>query len=290
MRRMLSLPSKRCAIGACIAVGSLLSNAPALAQTGTGTGTGTGTKTAPSKPDAKKEPTKPAGQSDPKTAAETQGPKKDVPVDAEKTDDKEKEEKESSRAVFVSGDLAFARVDLGGISDNLSFDKPSANGLLYGLAAGLRFRDLRIGARWRVHSTTEFDMWSVGGSIGYGLPMRPLSPVFTAIVGYVWDQKIERGVFSSSLPNGTVLAPDVDLNGLLVGLDLNASYWLSTFARIGAFIGTDFMFLSRQKAALPTSIFPITDEFKNKPLYTESGSSIAYTLNIGLRGAFDVGF
>ena len=284
---MLSLSSKQCAIGACIAAGSLLFTAPALAQTGTGTGTGTGagTKAAPAKPDPKKEPTKPAVEPKP---AEAQAAKKDAPVDAEKTE--EGEEKESKRAVFVSGDLAFTRVDLGGISDNTSFDKPAANGLLYGLAAGLRLRDLRIGARWRVHSTSEFDMWSVGGSLGYGLPLRPLSPVFTVIAGYVWDQKIERGVFSSSLPNGTVLAPDVDVNGFLLGLDLNASYWLSNFARIGAFIGSDFMFLSRNQAALPSSIFPISDEFKNKPLYTESGSSIAYTLNIGLRGAFDIGF
>ena len=216
-------------------------------------------------------------------------PKKDTPVDAEKTDEN-KEEIESNRAVYVSANLAFARVDLGGISDNTSFDRTGANGLLYGLSAGLRYKDLRVGGRWRVHSTSEFDMWSLGGEIGYGLNWRPLSPVFTAAVGYVWDQKIERAVFSSSLPTGTVLAPDVDVNGLLVGLDVCASYWLSSFLRVGPFLGTDFMFLSRNKADLPSSIFPITDEFKNKPLYTESGSSIAYTLNIGLRGAFDVGF
>ena len=286
MRRMLSLSSKQCAIGACVAALSLLTTAPALAQTGTGTGTG---KTAPSKPDAKKEPAKPAPV-EPKPGTAGSEPKKDVPVDAEKTDDKDKEEKESTRAVYVSGNIAFARVDLGGISDNTSFDKPAANGLLYGFSAGLRFHDLRVGAKWRVHSTTEFDMWSLGGEIGYGLHMRPLSPVFTATVAYVWDQKIERGVFSSSLPNGTVLAPDVDVNGLLVGLDVCASYWLSSFLRVGPFIGTDFMFLSRNQAPLPGSIFPISDEFKNKPLYTESGSSIAYTLNIGLRGAFDIGF
>jgi hypothetical protein len=286
---MLSLCPKRCAIRACIALLPLLTVSPATAQTGTGTGTG---KTAPAKPDAKKDPTKPAPaeptSADPAPAA-AQPPKKEGPVDAAKPDE-EKEEKESPRAVFVSADLAFARVDLGGISDNTSFDKPAANGLLYGFAAGLRYKDLRIGGRWRVQSTTEFDRWSLGGSIGYGLPLRPLSPVFTATVGYVWDQKVERGVFSSSLPTGTVLAPDVDINGLLVGLDLNASYWLSSFLRVGAFIGTDFMFLSRQRAQLPATIFPINDEFRNKPLYTESGSSIAYTLNIGLRGAFDVGF
>jgi hypothetical protein len=280
MRRMLSQSSKQCAIGACIAAFSLLSTTPVLAQSGT--------KTAPAKPDAKKDAaTKPAG-TEPK-AADAQGPKKDAPVDAEKTD-AENEEKESTRAVYVSGNIAFARVDLGGISDNTSFNRTAANGLLYGFSAGLRFHDLRIGGRWRVHSTTEFDMWSLGGELGYGLKLRPLSPVFTASVAYVWDQKIERGAFSSSLPTGTVLAPDVDLNGLLVGLDICASYWLSSFLRIGPFIGTDFMFLSRQKAPLPSTLFPISDEFKNKPLYTESGSSIAYTLNIGLRGAFDVGF
>jgi len=284
MRRMLSLPSKRCAFGACIGLASLLTAAPALAQT-------TPTKPAPAKTDPKaaNKDQKKASDADTQTA-ESQT-KKDATTDAAKpTDDKEKEEKEANRAVFVSGDIAFTRVDLGGISDNLSFDKPAANGLLYGFAAGLRFKDLRIGARWRAFSTTEYDLWSIAGSIGYGLPLRPLSPVFSAIVGYVWDQKIERSAFSSSLPSGTVLAPDVDVNGLLVGLDVNASYWISSFLRLGAFIGTDFMFLSRQQAALPGSIFPITDEFKNKKLYTDSGSGIAYTINIGLRGAFDIGF
>jgi hypothetical protein len=284
MRRMLSPSSKQCAIGACVAAFSLLSTAPALAQTGGGAAS----KTAPAKPDATPAPAAPA-KPEPKPAEAGSQPKKDAPVDAEKTDGS-KEEKESSRAVYVSGNIAFARVDLGGISDNTSFDKPAANGLLYGFSAGLRFRDFRVGGRWRVHSTTEFDMWSLGGEIGYGLPLRPLSPVFTATVAYVWDQKISRSVFSSSLPEGTVLAPDVDMNGVLVGLDVCASYWLSTFLRLGPFLGTDFMFLSRNQAPLPSSIFPISDEFKNKPLYTESGSSIAYTLNIGLRGAFDVGF
>lgn len=282
---------KQCAIGACIAALSLLSTSPALAQTGTGTGTGTETatgKTAPSKPDAKKEPAKPATP-EPQPAEAALQPKKDAPVDAEKTDGA-KEEKESGRAVYVSGNVAFARVDLGGISDNTGFDRTGANGLLYGFSGGLRFRDFRFGARWRVHSTTEFDMWSVAGELGYGLALRPLSPVFTASVGYVWDQKISRGVFSSSLPNGTVLAPDVDVNGLTVGLDVCAYYWLSSFLRIGPFLGSDFMFLSRNQAPLPSSIFPISDEFKNKPLYTDSGSSIAYTLNIGIRGAFDIGF
>lgn len=281
---MLSLPSKRCALGACIGLVSLLTAAPALAQT-------TPTKPTPAKADSKaaNKDQKKASEADTQTA-ESQT-KKEATTDAAKpTEEHEKEEKEANRAVFVSGDIAFTRVDLGGISDNLSFDKPAANGLLYGFAAGLRFKDLRIGGRWRAFSTTEYDLWSIGGSIGYGLPLRPLSPVFTAIVGYVWDQKIERSAFSSSLPNGTVLAPDVDVNGLLLGLDVNASYWLSSFLRLGAFIGTDFMFLSRQQAALPGSIFPIPDDFKNKKLYTESGSGIAYTINIGLRGAFDIGF
>ena len=68
MRRMLSLSSKQCAIGACIAALSLLSTPPALAQTGTGT------KTAPSKPDPKKDTaTKPAA-TEPKPA-DAQAPK-----------------------------------------------------------------------------------------------------------------------------------------------------------------------------------------------------------------------
>lgn len=277
---MLPAPSKRRVFGACIVL-ALLSSTPALAQNPPKSGT------KGAEPQAEKDKAAaPAGAADPAQANAQAQASEPAPDAAEHHE----EEKEAKRAVFVSGDIAFTRVDLGGISDNLAIDKSGANGLLYGFAGGLRLKNLRVGARWRVFDTSEYNMWSVAGTVGFGLPMRPLSPILTANVGYVWDQTIDRGAFSSSLPPGTVLPPNVDVEGLLVGLDLNAAYWMTKFARIGAFIGTDFFFLSRERAPLPSSIFPIDDTYRNKPLYNEVGSGISYTINIGLRGAFDVGF
>lgn len=288
---MLPVLPKRHALvvaAACAALG-LLSSTPAQAQTG-GTAPKSGTTSDSKKTDKDKQKDKAAAQKAPEADQTQEQAKKPEDPPADGAAKPEEAEKEATKAVFFSGDLAFTRVDLGGISDNLAIDKEGANGLLYGFAGGLRLKNLRVGARWRVFDTSEYNMWSVAGTVGYGLPMRPLSPTISANLGYVWDQKIQRGAFSSSLPPGTVLPPDVELRGLLVGVDVNASYWITKFLRLGAFIGTDFFFLSRAKADLPASIFPIDESFRNKPLYTETGSGISYTINIGLRGAFDIGF
>jgi hypothetical protein len=197
---------------------------------------------------------------------------------------------ETAKAIYVSGDLAFTRSDLGGLSDKTGFDRTVANGVLYGLSTGLRLRDLRLGIRWRVYDTTEFQLWSFGLSAGYGLPLRPVSPVFSAHVAYVFDESIEESVFRKALPAGTLLPPNVDVKGLLVGLDVNASYWITRFLRLGAFIGADFMFLSREQASPPRSIFGLPPELASNPLYSGSGSSIGLNVNLGLRGAFDIGF
>jgi hypothetical protein len=197
---------------------------------------------------------------------------------------------ESKKAIYFSGDLGFTRSDLGGISDKTGFDRTVANGVLYGLSTGVRLNDLRFGGRWRVYDTTEFQLWTLALSAGYGLPLRPVSPVFSAHVGYVFDQHVEEALFRKALPPGTLLPPDIDLKGLLVGLDVNASYWVTKFFRLGAFIGADFMFLSREKASLPQSIFGVPAEFAANPLYTDSGSSVGLNVNFGLRGAFDIGF
>jgi hypothetical protein len=197
---------------------------------------------------------------------------------------------ESPKAIYVSGDIGITRSDLAAIIDNTSFDRTAAFGLLYGLSAGVRLKDTRFGLRWRVYDTTEFTLWTIAVSAGYGLPLRPLSPILSAHVGYVFDQTIQGPVMRSSLPQGNVLPPDVDVKGLLMGLDLNASYWVTKFLRLGAFIGADLMLLYREKAAFPRSIFGSDPEIESKPLYTESGSGLGLNVNIGLRGAFDIGF
>lgn len=197
---------------------------------------------------------------------------------------------ESAKAIYFSGDIAFTRSDLGGVSDNTGFDRTVANGLLYGLSTGVRLRDVRFGVRWRVYDTTESTLWTFALAAGYALPLRPVSPIFSAHVGYVFDQHIEEGLYRRSLPPGAILPPNIDMRGLLVGVDVNASYWVTQFLRLGVFIGADLMFLHRDQATLPRSIVAVPPEFENNPLYTGTGSSIGLNINAGLRGAFDIAF
>lgn len=245
-----------------------------------------GEKKAAPKADTKSAAPAPAGATSTATAApttETAETKAAEPAAA-------KEEEEKVRAVYISLDFGFARADVGGLSDATGFDKTAANGLLAGAGVGYRYKGFRIGGRFRDTSTTEFSLWSLMGEVGYGLPFRPISPAFYVHAGYMFDVGVERSVVAGSLPRGNVLTPDVDLNGVVVGGELVASYWFTSFLRLGPFIGFDATVLSRSQANLPQSLFPITDETRNKPLFSESGSGLGYMLNIGIRGTGDIAF
>jgi len=197
---------------------------------------------------------------------------------------------EDLQAVYLSGDIGFTRADVGGLSDSTGFDKTGANGLLAGLGIGYRNRAFRFGARFRDASTTEYSLWSIMGEVGYGLKMRPLSPAFYVHAGYIFDTGVERGAISSKLPAGNVLTPDVDLNGVVVGAEVVASYWLTKFLRVGPFIGFDLTVLHRSQPPVPQSLFRVPDEVRNNALFGESGNGLGYMFNIGLRVTGDVGF
>jgi hypothetical protein len=276
-------------VRAPIVAAAIMGFAPAAAaQQGPAPATGTA---APKKDAPKKDAPKKAEPA-PATPAATPAPAA-TPEPAATDESAAKpavEEKEDKRAIYISVDLGFTRADVGGISDNTGFDKTGANGLVAGLGLGYRFKQLRLGARFRDASTTEYSLWSLMGEVGYGLPFRPVSPTLYAHAGYMFDSGIERAVISSSLPPGNVLTPNVDLDGFVVGGEIVASLWLTKFLRVGPFVGVDFMWLHRAQAALPQSIVPLGPETRNNALFNDSGSGVGYLLNIGLRGTGDIGF
>jgi hypothetical protein len=196
---------------------------------------------------------------------------------------------EAPMAIYFAGDVGLDRSALGAFVNELGFDRTAANGGVYGLAGGLRLRDWRFGLRWRVFDTTEFTLWSFAASAGYALPLRPITPIFSAHLGYVFDQQLQTGLFRSSLPEGTILPPNVDAKGMLFGLDVNAAYWVTAFLRVGAFIGFDLMWLHRPEAPLPASLFGTPPDIANKPLYSEAGNGLGFNVNVGIRAAFDIG-
>lgn len=288
-RREFLAPSVALLVFAALTVGSEQS---ARAQDGTAPTNGTTTTTpstpSPSSP-AATEPKKDDsanGKKDEKAA--TAAEKSQEPV-AEGTEHHD-EDKEPTQAVYLSGDIAFARADVGAFSDTTGFDKTGANGVAYGFGAGYRNRNLRLGARFRVNDTTELSLWSIMAEVGYGLKLRPIEPVFVLHAGYMFDTKVERAVFSSSLPQGNVLTPDIDLKGAVIGVEAVANYWVAKALRIGPYVGFDLTILKRSQADLPQSIFAIPDDVRNNPLFTEAGHGVGYVFNVGIRGTADIGW
>jgi hypothetical protein len=197
---------------------------------------------------------------------------------------------EQRRAIYVSVDFGFARADVGGLSDSTGFDKTGANGIMGGLGIGYRHNNLRIGGRFRDASTTELELWSLVGEIGYGIPMRAITPVIFVHGGYMFDSGIQRSVVAKSLPPGNILTPNLGLDGAVLGAELLGNIHLSRFLRIGPFIGFDLTWLHRKQVGLPQSIVPLSDDTKNNPLYTGSGSGVGYVFTLGIRGTGDIAF
>lgn len=223
----------------------------------------------------------------PGAAAEAPAAPAAAPPAAAPADDADREEK---RAVYLSGELGFVHANLGAISDNLAFDKSKASGLLAGLGLGYRFKALRIGARFRDASTSEFSLWSLMGEVGFGLPFRPLTPVIFLHAGYVFDEGVERSVYASSLPSGTILEPKVHLEGLVLGAEAYAAYSVTKVFKIGPFVGFDMTFLHRPQPNPPKSAFPSADENANSALFSGSGSGVGYMINLGIRATGDIAF
>ena len=196
----------------------------------------------------------------------------------------------AKRAIYLFGEIGFTRQDLGGISNNLGFDKTKANGIVAGLGMGYRFKALHIGARFRDSSTTEFSLWSVMGEVGYALPFRPLTPVIFIHAGYMFEAGVERAVIASSLPPGNVLTPTVHLDGLVLGAEAYFAYSVSDFFKVGPFLGLDLTFLHRAQVGLPQSVFTLPAETRNNALFSDSGSGVGYAFNLGVRVTGDIGF
>lgn len=276
---MLLCSSRVLALRSTLVAAAILAFAPSAAAQATGTVP----TTAPKKDAPKKADSKPAA---PATAA----PAPATPDATAKPAEPATNEPDGNRAIYISVDLAFTRADIGGISDNTGFDKTGANGFLAGLGLGYRFKDFRLGGRFRDASTTEYTLWSLMGEIGYGLPLRPVSPTFFAHAGYMFSNGVERSLIQSALPQGNVLTPSVQLDGLVIGGEVVGSLWITKFLRVGPFVGVDFAWLHRAQVALPQSIVPLTAETRSNALYNDSGSGVGYLLNIGIRGTGDIAF
>ena len=227
-----------------------------------------------------------------KSAPTTNKPGGDVATDPPKREEQHDDDPntEDTKAVYLTADLGFALPNIGAFSNKLAFDKTTSDGFLAGLGVGYRHKAFRGGFRFRATDTGQYTLWAMMGEIGWGLPLKPITPVILIHAGYMFNTNVERSAIASYLPSTNQLTPDISLNGLVLGGEIYGAYAVTKFFKVGPFIGFDLTFLHRAQPDLPQSTQPLGPETTQNALFGDSGHGVGFIFNVGLRVTGDVGF
>jgi hypothetical protein len=139
--------------------------------------------------------------------------------------------------------------------------KTTQTGLVYGAGAGLRILVFTVGARFRLASFSEWQLWTLGLEGGFHIPIGRLEPYFTVGAGYA-----SLGSFSTTAPASS----QADVKGFNARVGAGIDYYLSNTFSLGANLSGDLLFLSRSKVA-QASTSTSGDE---ATVYAKDGSSI----------------
>lgn len=114
--------------------------------------------------------------------------------------------------------------------------KTTQTGLLYGAGLGVRLLVFTVGARFRLGSFSEWQLWTLDAEGGLRVPIGSLEPYFTVAAGYA-----SLGSFSTSAPASS----KADVKGFNARLGVGLDYYLSNTFSVGANLSGDLLFLSR---------------------------------------------
>ena len=118
--------------------------------------------------------------------------------------------------------------------------KTSQTGLLYGGGLGVRLVFLTLGARFRLGTFDEWQLWTLNGELGLRIPLGNLEPYFTFGGGYA-----SMGSFDSGNLGGKLNSDDVDVTGFNLRAGFGFDYYLSPVFSLGANLTGDVLFLTR---------------------------------------------
>ncbi len=159
----------------------------------------------------------------------------------------EKAEKEDSgrglEFFWLNGEVGVEHLGLQTFKANDLVDadlvSTTQTGLVYGGGLGLRLVFLTLGARFRMGSFADYQLWTLNAEAGFRIPLGSIEPYFTFGGGYA-----SLGSFdASSLGSANVGASGFDLRGGF-GLDI----YLTEMFSLGGNLTGDVLFLSRPKA------------------------------------------
>jgi len=145
--------------------------------------------------------------------------------------------------------------------------KTKQTGLLYGAGVGVRILVFTVGARFRLGSFSNWQLWTLGLEGGFHVPIGSLEPYFTLGAGYA-----SLGSFSTDAPASS----KADVKGFNTRLGAGLDYYLSNTFSLGGNLTGDLYFLSRSKvdgAAASSSGNEAT-------VYVKDGSSVGAGLTL----------
>lgn len=205
-----------------------------------------------------------AGGLAPPPALETAPPAGEAPATPAATEaELAKADKEDSgrglEFVWVNGDVGVMHLGLGTFKNDKIVDPTSTSttqtGVVVGAGAGVRLVFLTLGARFRYAPLPDAKLWTVGAEAGLHAPFGALEPYVTLGAGYV-----QLGSFPDP--------DDVTIRGVDARLGGGVDYYLTNMFSVGANVGGEMLFLSREHSCT------VPLKAGSTGFYCTSGSSI----------------
>jgi hypothetical protein len=139
--------------------------------------------------------------------------------------------------------------------------KTTQTGLLYGAGIGARILVFTVGARFRMGTFSDWQLWTLDAEGGFRIPLGRLEPYFNVAAGYA-----ALGSLATEAP----AASQADIKGFHARLGLGLDYYLSNTFSVGGNLSGDLLVLSR--AAVDGAI--ASENAEEASIYSKDGSSI----------------
>lgn len=150
-------------------------------------------------------------------------------------------------------------------------------GPLFGAALGVRLVFLTLGARFRLGTFDEWQLWTLNGELGIRIPLGAVEPHFSLGGGYASVGSFDTGNIGADLNEANVDIRGFNLRGG-VGLDV----FLSDLFSVGANLSGEMLILTRpgvDPSKLSGSGTTTSDEAAAR-IYAADGSSIGSALTL----------
>jgi hypothetical protein len=188
-----------------------------------------------------------------------------------KLDDAQK--KNSGRGlewIWVNGEFGFETLGLQTFSaTNLGIHGTSQTGLMYGAGLGVRLIFVTLGAKFRLATLSNYDVWTLNAEAGLRIPLGALEPYLTLGGGFASIGAFSAdSIASSDRSNVSITGYNIRAGG---GLD----YYVTPIFSIGAAVTFEVLGLTRPGVSLSdVSNAANSQQTATSEAYKVSGSSV----------------